>query len=111
MADRRALVKGMQDIFGSAYFSYAGYTSAPGRLPYSMYMEIPTEKRIKADDRVWIKRRLYVVRVVTGKKDWDLEDRVEELFDSLEFDYLKVTDEPFADEKVHVVEWEVEVIG
>lgn len=110
MSKRSDFVTKMQAIFGENYFCYGGYTDCPDKLPYCLYLEIPTEKRIISDDHHTIRLRRYLVRLVTAYKDWDLEDEIEFVFDDLDFDYYKVTDEPFKSEKVHSVEWEIEFI-
>lgn len=110
MAKRKDLVKALTDLLGDDWFAYAGFRERPNHLPYGLYLETPREQ-LMADDQVWIKIRRYVIRIVTAEKDWDMEDQVETIFDDLELSYQKVIDEPVGDEKDHMVEWEVDVIG
>lgn len=109
MAKRQDLVQGMEEIFGADWFAYAGYRERPNHLPYAIYIEIPNTS-VYAENTNYIKIRRFVIRMVTAHKDWNLEEKVEDLFDSLELGYEKVADEPAADEKDHIVEWEVEMI-
>ncbi len=110
MAKRQDLVKAWTDWLGDDWFAYAGYRERPNHLPYGLYIEIPRPP-IMADDIQWVKIRRFVFRLVTAEKDWEMEEKAESIFDALELHYCKVTDEPVSDEKDHMVEWEVEVIG
>lgn len=109
MAKRREFVEKLSALFDEGLFVYAGYNEKPSKLPHGMYLELPADW-IYADNVPLIKKRNYVVQIVTAHKDWDLEDKVEDTFDSLEVPYRKVLDEPFKDEKVHVVRYECVVI-
>lgn len=108
MAGRKDLVRAMQHLFGPDWFVYGGYRNRPDHFPHAIYIESP--RLYTYADNKSIKIRCYIIRVVTEDKDFDLEDQVEDTFDDLEIAYQKITDEPFADEKCHVVEWELELI-
>lgn len=110
MNKRAEFVSKMTDLFGKRYFAYGGYKDKPAGTPYALYLEVPSEKKIKADDSTYVRIRSYLVRMVTETKSWDYEDYVEEIFEDLDFEYMKETDEPWGEEKVHVVEWIVEFI-
>ena len=62
------------------------------------------------DDRIIAKINSYTVRIVTNEKDFELEERVEDLFDELGIGYNVVTDEDIKIEKVHCTEWEIELL-
>lgn len=109
MAKRQDLVKGWQDIVGKEWFAYAGFRARPNHLPYAVYWEDACEP-IYADNTIWKKKRTYIFRLVTEDKDWDLEDRIEDMMLEMELIPQKITDEPYSTEKVHVVEWQVVMV-
>lgn len=107
MGLRQDFVKGMVDILGKTQFRYGSYKSQPP-TPYGLYIRTQSANTI-ADDHVYAKANIYLIRLVTDEKDFDLELKIEDMMDELEIAYDVATEEDIEEEKVHVTEWEVKL--
>ncbi len=107
MGLRQDFVKQMFEILGKNQFRYGSFKSQP-QTPYGLYIRTESAN-IKADDRTWIKANIYLVRLVTDEKDFELENTIEDMMDELEIPYSVITEEDITSEKVHVTEWEIKL--
>lgn len=106
---RQELVKRLQAVIGdNSRFIYGAYHSLPP-LPYGNYAEQPIP-RYKADNKDYVKIKQYIVRLVTMKKDFDLEDKFEDAFNDLEIAFEKITDQDVIKQHSYCVEWLIQVI-
>ena len=48
---------------------------------------------------------------MTDQKDFELEVKIEDMFDELEIPYQTITDEDITTQKVHCTEWTVTLVG
>lgn len=48
---------------------------------------------------------------MTDQKDFELEAKIEDMFDELEIPYQTITDEDIKAQKVHCTEWTVTLVG
>lgn len=104
---RKQMVKSLKEILDGR-FIYGSYKNQPS-LPYGNYGRNHSNNFF-GDDRIIAKINSYTVRIVTNEKDFELEERVEDLFDELGIGYNVVTDEDIKIEKVHCTEWEIELL-
>lgn len=109
MTDRKTLVKELKTLL-DGMFIYGSYKSEPTKIPYGNYGEDEAHY-IYADDKVFLKRRRYIIRVVTTHKDFELEENVESIFDRLEIPYRKITDQEVLEQNVYVFEWLVDLLN
>lgn len=107
MGVRQEFVKQMQNLLGKNKFRYGAFKSQPD-TPYALYVR-NYSNNIICDDAVYCKVNKYDVGLVTSEKDFDLEEKVEKIFDDLGIVYDVFNDEDIQDEKVHIVEWEFEL--
>ena len=107
MGLRQDFVTKMVEILGKGQFRYGSYKSQP-TTPYGLYVRTQSANTI-ADDHVWYKANIYLIRLVTDEKDFDLEEKIEDMMDELEIPYDVMTEEDLTDEKVHCTEWEVKL--
>lgn len=108
------MVAGLQDLMGNdkegnPLFVFGSFTHQPAQLPYGNYAEIGCGY-YRGDDRVQVRVFEYIVRIVTELKDFDLELQVEDLFESLNIPFEKVTSEELYKQHVYCGEWIVRVI-
>lgn len=107
MGLRQDFVKKMNDILGQSQFRYGSFKTQP-KTPYGLYIRTESAN-VRADDRTWIKANIYLVRLVTDEKNFELENSIEDMMDELEILYNVVTEEDITSEKVHVTEWEIKL--
>ncbi|MDY5110283.1 hypothetical protein DXC78_09200 [Faecalicoccus pleomorphus] len=103
MGLRQEIVNQMSSILGAKKFIYGGYKSKP-TLPYGNYAR-QESTNVFADNKTYQKINVYILRVVTDSKDFSLEEKVENMFDSLDIPYEVITDEDIKSEKAYCVEW------
>lgn len=105
--EREKLVERLKALFPEGNFIYGGYMHKP-TLPFGSYAR-QDMKRYVADNGSWFRSGLYVVRIVTAHKDFDLEQKVIDIFDSLEL-YWDFFDEAFdKNEQCYGTEFLVEI--
>lgn len=106
--ERVTFVAGMQELLGKTNFIYGLYRSEP-KVPYGFYQRVSSNNKF-FDDKVYQKINTYEMRVVTDYKDFELEKQIEDLMDDLGITYNVVHEEDITKEKVHVVEWEFDLV-
>lgn len=103
MGLRQEIVSKMKSFLGEDRFIYGGYKSQPS-IPYGNYAR-QESNNFFADNKTYQKINVYILRVVTDSKDFVLEEKIEDMFDSLEVPYEVITDEDIKSEKAYCVEW------
>lgn len=103
MGLRQDIVSQMQTLLGKGKFIYGGYKSKP-TIPYGNYAR-QESSNVFADDKTYKKINVYILRVVTDSKDFSLEEKIENMFDSMDVPYEAITDEDIDSEKAHCTEW------
>ena len=108
MGLRDEMVTRMKKLLGNSNFIYGGYESEPS-VPYGNYAR-DDSSNFFSDDSVNSKINTYIIRVVTDNKDFELESKVEKIFDDLHITYEVINEENIKREKVLCVEWSVQFL-
>ena len=74
--------------------------------PFILYVENNTDN-FMADDKTYTKFQNYSVWLVTKKKDKNLEERLEEVFDNNSLPYNKTSEDYIEDENIYQVNYEI----
>lgn len=106
---RQQIVAKFTELLGEGQFVYGSFKSKP-HTPYGNYALDYTNNYF-ADNRTYCKIGTYIYRLVTDQKDFELEAKIEDMFDELEIPYQTITDEDINTQKVHCTEWTVTLVG
>ena len=106
---RQQIVAKSTELLGEGQFVYGSFKSKP-HTPYGNYALDYTNNYF-ADNRTYCKIGTYIYRLVTDQKDFELEAKIEDMFDELEIPYQTITDEDITTQKVHCTEWAVTLVG
>ena len=90
---------------GKEQFVYGDFNEEPS-LPYGNYA-IDDTRNIFSDNVCEIRQVFYVIRLVTGKKNFALEKRIEDVFTKYEIAWECDGDENFKRDRVNVTEWTI----
>ena len=106
---RQQIVAKFTELLGEGQFVYGSFKSKP-HTPYGNYA-LDYTNNYSADNRTYCKIGVYIYRLVTDQKDFELEAKIEDMFDELEIPYQTITDEDITTQKVHCTEWTVTLVG
>lgn len=106
---RQQIVAKFTELLGEGQFVYGSFKSKP-HTPYGNYALDYTNNYF-ADNRTYCKIGTYIYRLVTDQKEFELEAKIEDMFDELEIPYQTITDEDIKAQKVHCTEWAVTLVG
>lgn len=100
---RQELVADLKALFPKDNFVYGGFRK-PVKPPYGLYARERSDNYF-ADDVVTKKFDRYYLRLVVDHKDFSLEQRIEDIFDSHGIGYNVDFEQENQQEKVYVTEW------
>lgn len=105
---REEMVARLTQIMGEDKFQYGDYQEEP-RVPFSNYA-LDDAEQICADDKSFMQSSFYIVRLVTQKKDFELEKQFRQVFLDLEIPFEVLEDDYFKREHAYVAEWVVNIL-
>ena len=95
---RQQIVAKFTELLGEGQFVYGSFKSKP-HTPYGNYA-LDYTNNYNADNMTYCKIGVYIYRLVTDQKDFELE-----------IPYQTITDEDITTQKVHCTEWTVTLVG